>query len=185
MADDDAGAAGPARRPRLHDDDAREAIATRRYDRPLGAWRGAGASKPKDPAGPPSAGEHSGRASEPQPLRSEVATFIERLREYGIGLEDLVALTPRRTADRYRAVSAARTVIRDPDLSWHLFTQHELPTDLLQRRTDLGLPWLELRRKYITALALLLRPEFPGLQAHLSSRLLYGPAGQGFRSWLP
>lgn len=174
MGDGGAGTAGPgpAWRPRVdRERENREAAKPRPYERPPGVCNAARpiASDPRDPCDP-----HSDeREDEPEDagtrpsLQSEVLAFIDRLAEYGVDLEELAGLTPRRAPDRYRAVLAALTVVRDPDLSWYLFTQHALPTDLIQTRTGLTPRVLELRRKYIVAIALMLRPEFPGLRAYL------------------
>jgi RNA polymerase sigma factor len=110
------------------------------------------------------------RASvEAEDRRAEVARFAEVLAEYGIGLDELVRVSPQHRDARERAAQVARAVAGNPEWAAYLRGRHALPLRALEETGDLAVSrkTLERQRKYIIALALVLLEGLEYLQSYL------------------
>lgn len=112
--------------------------------------------------------DHRAR-SESQDRREEVLRYRDVLAGYGIGLEELVRLTPRHRDARERAIAVAREVARNVAWSDHLRRTKSLPLKAMERDEALGVSrkTLERQRKYIVAVALLFMEDLESLRAYV------------------
>jgi len=102
--------------------------------------------------------------------REEVVRFEARLKEMGIGLGELVRLSPRHRDSRQRAQQVARYLAEHPELGRQALARRRLPVRELEKALGLGRDVLQRNRKYILALTLILLEEFPYLQDYLRPR---------------
>lgn len=99
--------------------------------------------------------------------REEVLRYTRLLDDYGISLDDLVALSPKHRDARERAIAIARTIAADPELREHLRHRRELPLKALADSVALSRKTLERQRKYIIAVAIILMEDLGHLKEYL------------------
>lgn len=102
--------------------------------------------------------------------REEMARFEARLRQIGLGLGELVRVSPRHQDSRQRAQRVARYLAEHRELARQALAQRRLPVRELEKALGLGRDMLQRNRKYILALTLVLTEEFPYLQDYLRPR---------------
>jgi RNA polymerase sigma factor len=97
----------------------------------------------------------------------EIAALAEDLDKYGINFNDLVEGSPKHADARESAVFAARKVAEDDTLYFALTKTRSLPLKELTCLVKVSRKTLERNRKYIIALALILRGDYPYLYGYL------------------
>jgi RNA polymerase sigma factor len=106
---------------------------------------------------------------EAEDRRLDIERFQAALREYGIGLHDLVRVCPQHRDARERAIAVARAVAGNPEWAAYLREHRALPLRAIERAGGLGLSrkTLERQRKYIIAVTLVLMERIEHLMAYL------------------
>jgi RNA polymerase sigma factor len=106
-------------------------------------------------------------ADESAARHEEILCYALRLREFGLGLEELVEVSPRHADARRDAVAIGRLVAADPALRAYLYEHRALPLKALEARVRATRKTIERHRKYIIAVALVSPSEFPHLYEYL------------------
>jgi RNA polymerase sigma factor len=106
-------------------------------------------------------------AEEAEARREEIARYAERLGAFGLTLAELWRVAPRHRDSRRDAQAAGRLVASDAALRAHLMRHRLLPMKALEARVRVTRKTLERHRKYIVAVALVSRAEFPYLYDYL------------------
>lgn len=109
------------------------------------------------------------REEEARERREEMLTFARKLKDFGITWNDLVEGSPKHRAKREKCMTVARVLAADETLWQHLVQRGQLPAKQLSLQAGTSRKLLESSRKYIIALALILRnpQEFTYLHTYL------------------
>ncbi len=89
-------------------------------------------------------------------IKDEINSFIHDLKGFQIKLKDLVKLSPKQIPARERLINLARTVHTNTDLLDKLKVTKKLPIKEIMELTPLSRGTIELNRKYIIALVLIM-----------------------------
>lgn len=100
-------------------------------------------------------------------LAGEIADFDRALSPCGVTFRELPQACPTQRRARARCLQLAACIAADEVLRAGFLRTGRLPQGELARRFHLSVKTLEKHRKYITALAVLLTGDFPGIRAFL------------------
>jgi len=103
--------------------------------------------------------------------KEEIILFTQKLMEFGITFQELVAISPKHEDARVRAMEAARIIASDSDMRAHLVTKKELPLKILEQKAGISRKTLERQRKYIIAITLILINDFDYLRQYIAKVL--------------
>jgi RNA polymerase sigma factor len=93
--------------------------------------------------------------------------YVLALEEFGIGIADLVKVSPKHRDARASGIEVARLIVSDSELLRYVRDKHSLPLKLLEDRVRLSRKTLERQRKYILAMVVLFVGEYRMLQDYL------------------
>jgi RNA polymerase sigma factor len=99
--------------------------------------------------------------------REEIARYAALLGTFDLSLADLVRVAPRHRDARRDAVAVGRLVAADPAMRAYLLEHRSLPLRAIEARVRLTRKTVERHRRYIIAVALVSRGEFPHLFEYL------------------
>ncbi len=98
----------------------------------------------------------------------EIDIMLAELRRYGMGLEDLVAASPKHRDTKATLLRVVATLLSRPDLLEHLHRTHQLPLKELENATGVSRKVLESGRRYIVAVTIVMRhPDLERVRAHI------------------
>ncbi|MGF7184503.1 RNA polymerase sigma factor [Desulfitispora alkaliphila] len=96
---------------------------------------------------------------------TELLAFQELLLKYGFNIEDLVASSPKHRDTKERLHQIAKALCLDKELLAKLKTNKQLPVKELEKKTGFSKKILQLGRRYIIAIALIMTEELYHLQS--------------------
>ncbi|MGB9792373.1 MAG: sigma-70 family RNA polymerase sigma factor [Thermacetogeniaceae bacterium] len=99
--------------------------------------------------------------------RPEIDSFLARLREHGIGLQDLISGTPKHHDTRVLCARIAMAVVEDAELRSHFQRYRSLPLRRLVERLGVSAKTVERHRKYIVALCLILMSDLEAMKCYI------------------
>lgn len=99
--------------------------------------------------------------------RVEIQEYARALEEFKINLFDLPDLTPKHGDAKKRIFSIAQMIANNPSWCQYLSENKELPLKQILLFCDLSRKTLERNRKYIIALVLAMKGDYPFLQSYL------------------
>jgi RNA polymerase sigma factor len=99
--------------------------------------------------------------------RQEIIQYQDKLKQFGISMQELVHISPKHEDARVRAMEAAWLIAGDQMLRHYLLAKKELPLKFLEARVGVSRKTLERQRKYIIALTIILINDFPYLKEYI------------------
>lgn len=114
-----------------------------------------------------SAVDHYNISQQKAVLSSEIEIFSEELEEYHIAFSDLPSVCPKRKGPRELCMKIAYEVVKDTELYITLKKNKRLPQGDLIRAFDISVKILEKYRKYIIALVVLLKGDYPNIHTFI------------------
>ena len=104
---------------------------------------------------------------ERQGLAAEIRQFDQALGHCGVTFRELPRVCPTQRRARVRCLQLAACIAADDALRAGFQRTGRLPQGALAQRFGLSVKTVEKHRKYITALAVLLTGDYPGIRAFL------------------
>jgi len=105
---------------------------------------------------------------EAEDRRSEIAAYARVLESYGLSFRQLVASSPKHKDARESAREVARILSEREDLMAFVQRERRLPLKELSKAVQVSRKTLERQRKYILAVALAMRGDFPYIKGHFT-----------------
>ncbi|OPZ89997.1 MAG: RNA polymerase sigma factor SigI [Firmicutes bacterium ADurb.Bin419] len=101
-------------------------------------------------------------------VREEFSTFIERMEDFGISLEDLVKSMPKHKDSRKACAKIARIIIEDERLFEKFSKKKTIPFKSLSENIEVSQRTVERNRKYIIALVLILQSDLEIIKNYIN-----------------
>ncbi len=99
--------------------------------------------------------------------KEEIILFTQKLNDFGISFQELVAISPKHEDARIRAMEVAGIIAADSDMAVYMVNKKELPLKLLEQKVEISRKTLERQRKYIIAITLILINDFDHLRQYI------------------
>jgi len=97
----------------------------------------------------------------------ELDSFLNRLKEFKISLEDLVKNTPRHRDSRLLSIKVARIIASDPELMGDLHKKKTIPLKKVLDKIKINPKTVERHRKYIISICLVLTSDMETLKEYI------------------
>ena len=101
-------------------------------------------------------------------IADEVNLLVKSLKKYKISMADLIKLSPREEPSRLRLIGIAKVIHKDTDLLGKLKQSKKLPINEILKLTEVSRSTLELNRKYIIALVLILDSQLETIKEYVN-----------------
>ncbi|MBD2844217.1 RNA polymerase sigma factor SigI [Paenibacillus sp. IB182496] len=124
----------------------------------------------EEPPHPVEVGEalrHYRAGREAEERRHEIGEFGVQLASYGITLSELAAVSPKHADSRRMLLGVAAELAADDSLYRSLHDKKQLPIKALLHKSAVSRKTLERHRKYLIALTLVYRGDYPFMQSYL------------------
>ncbi|MGJ7919652.1 RNA polymerase sigma factor SigI [Neobacillus sp. LXY-4] len=115
--------------------------------------------------------EHHNKVNEEQLRREEIILFSKELQCFGLTFQEIIEQSPKHADARKNAMSIAKIIVENEELSSYLAEKKRLPIKELEKYANVSRKTIERNRKYIIAIAIILLEEFHYLQDYIKGVL--------------
>lgn len=110
---------------------------------------------------------HHIKQEEEQLRKDEILQFHQALQTFGLSFQEIVEQSPKHADARKNAMTVARKLIENNELSQLLWEKKRLPIKDLENLVDISRKTIERNRKYIIAMAIILDGDFHFLKDYI------------------
>ncbi|PKR84942.1 RNA polymerase sigma-I factor [Heyndrickxia camelliae] len=103
--------------------------------------------------------------------REEITRFQELLSSYKLSFDDLIKHSPKHEDARRNAFQVANVIAKDKDILEQLTANKKIPMKKLEKKVNVSRKTLEINRKYIIAVSLILAGDFLYLKEYIKGRI--------------
>jgi RNA polymerase sigma factor len=115
--------------------------------------------------------ENHKKKTEEEMRRGEIVEFQHTLKEFGLSFQEILEQSPKHMDARKNAMTVALKISNSLDLSEILWAKKRLPIKELESHVDISRKTIERNRKYIIAMAIILKGDYQYLKDYIKGVL--------------
>jgi RNA polymerase sigma factor len=111
------------------------------------------------------------KKTDEQMRRAEIVEFHQTLQEFGLSFQEIMEQSPKHMDARKNAMTVARKISNSMELSGILWAKKKLPIKELESHVEISRKTIERNRKYIIAMAIILKGDYRYLKDYIKGVL--------------